>query len=66
MALYLLPTPRNGYVERPPRVIVTSGISTEDFAKPELHAERNLEKAELFTRWKALQVTGIKGVMRWM
>jgi hypothetical protein len=66
MAIYLLPTPRNGDVACPSRAIAASGISTKDLAMPELHAAINLGKAERFTKWKALQLKGIKGVMRWM
>ncbi|MDI1253313.1 hypothetical protein [Thermomonas sp.] len=66
MAIYLLPTPKNGYVERPSRVIAASGISTEDLAMPEPNTANDVGKAERFTRWKALQVESIKGVMRWV
>lgn len=66
MAIYLLPVPKNGYVERPSRVIAVPSISTEDLAMPELHAASDFGKTERFTSWKALQVKGIKGVMRWM
>lgn len=66
MALYLLPPPRNGYVERPSRAIAASGISTEGVAMPELHAANDVRPGERPTRWKVLQVKGIKGAMRWM
>jgi hypothetical protein len=66
MALYLLPTPRNGYAERPSRAIAASGVSTEDLVMPELHAASDVRPGEPPTKWKALQVKGIKGGMRWM
>lgn len=66
MALYLLPTPRNGYIERPSRAITASGVSTEDRLMPELHAVSDARLGEPPTKWRALQVKGMKGVMRWM
>ncbi len=65
MAIYLLPIPKSGYVERPLMALATSGISTEYLSMPELHAASDVLPGERPAEWKALQVKGIKGVMRW-
>lgn len=66
MPLYLLPTPNNGYVERPSKTLAKSCFATEDvLAIPEPHKAIDLKKAERFTKWKVLQMGRVKGVMRW-
>jgi hypothetical protein len=66
MAIYLLPIPKSGYVERPLRAVATSGSSTEYLSRPELHAASDELPGERPTKWKALQVKGVKGFMRWI
>lgn len=66
MALYLLPTPKNGYVEHVPKTLAKSRFAMEiasdmPASSPAIH----LGKAKRFTKWKAFQVESIKGAMRW-
>lgn len=67
MALYLLPTPRNGCVKRAPKMKAKLRLSTQDaLSMPAPSPASILPKADRFTKWKASQVQSIKGVMRWM
>ncbi len=67
MALYLLPPPRTAYVERAPKALAKLRFATEVvLAIPAPNPANILGKAARFTKWKALRVESIKGVMRWM
>ena len=67
MALYLIPTNKNVYIERRSKSLAKLGFATEDvLAMPEPHKASDLGKPERFTSWKALKalkVESIKGVM---
>ena len=66
MALYFLPQIKDRYIERPSKTLAKSRFATEDvLAMPESNTASNLGMATRFTRWKALQVESVKGVMRW-
>ncbi len=66
MAIYLLPSPKNGHVERPLRKVATSSISKEYLPMPELRAASDVRPGKRLANWKARQVKYFKGVMRWV
>ena len=66
MAMYLLPIPKDRHAKRPFRTVATSDISTENLPIPDLRKASVVRPGEPPTKWKALRVKGIKGVMRWM
>ena len=66
MAIYLLPVPKDRHAKRPFRTEAISDISTECLPIPELRVASDVGPGERSTKWKALRVKGIKGVMRWM
>ena len=67
MALYFLPQIKDRHVARPSKALAKSGFATENFLTiPELNTASNSGAATRFTRWKALHVESIKGVIRLM